>query len=220
MGEDISVDESDIDLDFTEKDEFFHSVDEYGISEFYGCKKMLYKTVGDSGVKVWDLLLIPGTVFLMFLAYSLPRTRHKLASAPLPLLALYILLVMTPGVSTLRAFITTIHPPSSQLDKLGWSITRSISLLLELTALTSISLPTSSTSKLPRILLGTCLGIASLFLILDVSLELSSPTKEFHVYSSQSNLYGEGGGMFVLLTLAYLSLMLLVQLLRGLGGLL
>merc|ERR1712021_24092 len=53
--EDISVDESDIDLDFTEKDEFFHSVDEYGISEFYGCKKMLYKTVGDSGVKVSEI---------------------------------------------------------------------------------------------------------------------------------------------------------------------
>merc|ERR1712025_1345173 len=160
---------------------------------YYGCKKMLYKTIGDSGVKVWDLLLlIPGTLSLLFLAYSLPRTRYKLTSAPLSLLALYLLLVLTPAVSTLRAFLTTVHPPSSNLDKVGWSITRSTSLLLELAAIITIYLPT--------FLLAICLGISSIFLLLDLSLELSTPAKEFHVYSSQSNLYGEGGGLFVLFT--------------------
>ena len=58
MSEDINADGLDGLDDFTDKDEFFHSPDEYGISEYYGCKKMLYKTIGDSGVKVTNLIKI------------------------------------------------------------------------------------------------------------------------------------------------------------------
>lgn len=200
--------EEDEEMDFTYKDEFFHNKDEYGISEYYGCKKMLYMTAWSSNVKVWDMMfLIPGTLFLLFLAYSAPRTRHKLTSVPLPLLFLYFFLVMAPTISTLRSLLASLLPPSPQMDKVGWSLARTTNLALELVGLLACSLNAQPSPTRSRVLLMTSLLLSSTFLLLDISLELTRPAKEFHVYGQQTNLYGEGGGMFVCLTSLPLSLL-------------
>ena len=62
-----------------ENSEFFHNKDEYGISEFTGCKSLLYKTIGDSesGYKVYVLCInthynINSFRFGIFFALYLP----------------------------------------------------------------------------------------------------------------------------------------------------
>ena len=48
----LTVNTTDSGDDWDKTDEFFHKKEEYGISEYNGCKYILYRTIGSSGYKV------------------------------------------------------------------------------------------------------------------------------------------------------------------------
>ena len=106
--------------------------------EYGACKHILYRTVGgysepESGFKVWLPLhspqpcfkisprhcllqvfdiccFVPSLLFLLFLLYSLPRTRQKLAGSPLLFLAVHALLGVTAAASLLRCILMFLAP--------------------------------------------------------------------------------------------------------------
>jgi len=222
-------------------DEFFHSKSEYGVSEYHACKRLLYSTVGDSNEKVWDIfLLLPSFVFLVILGYSSPRTRQQLAKAPsiLPK-TLHLLILTATAVAFLRSLLLLALPTHSHSDgvkdKVGWTICRSIGFSLDLCCLLSLAFPSSSSSTstwcppgsptpgaspgsetAPRHptkrYLQLLAASALVWGIFTLVLELAFPTKEFHVFSTCSSLYGEGGGLFTGLTALLLSFLYLAVL--------
>jgi len=234
---------------FSTGDEFMHEQWEYGISELSGCKRILYATVGSSNERVWDVFfLFPSLIFFVFLCYSWPRTRQQLAGSPTLHTSLHLLLLVTPGVSLLRTLLLLAFPTplysAGALDKVTWTITRAISLFLELCALLILFLTLPPSPRTSRRLLAILSLSSSFWAIFTLVLELTDPAKEFHVFSKCTSLYGEGGGLYISLTslllsslyssllvlhmfrrksrvsvLIYLSLLLLTSGLRTMGGL-
>lgn len=197
----LEVNESITD-DFTDHAEFFHNKDEYGISELNGCKYLLFRTIGDSGVKLWDILcFVPSLLFLLFLIYSYPRSRQKLNGAPLPFVAVHILLFLTTTVSSVRCLLMLMAPSpnddklAANLEKITWSFTHAATLCLELTALVIFVMPTLPTNKASKRIV-IVIGILSFCFGFMLSIiELRSPAKEFHVYQFTTDLFGDGGGV-------------------------
>jgi len=69
----LTVNTTDRGDDWDDTDEFFHKTEEYGISEYTGCKYLLYRTIGSSGYKLWDVLcFVPSVLLVIFLIYSSP----------------------------------------------------------------------------------------------------------------------------------------------------
>jgi len=225
----IGVNKTDAGDNWDDTDEFFHKKDEYGISEYNGCKYLLYRTIGSSGVKVWDVIcFVPSVLFLIFLIYSSPRSRQKLSGAPFLFVAIHVLLFVTSAVSAVRCILMWMAPSpnddniATNMEKITWSFTHAANLCLELTALVIFlfpSLPSNKSSK--RIL--TIISILSLcFGFLITILELKHPAKEFHVFSLTTNLFGDGGGIcimvFSMLTAAAYAALISLRVLQQKSG--
>jgi len=196
------------------------------------CKRLLYTTVGNSNERVWDIfLLLPSFLFLILLGYSSPRTQQQLAKMPILSRALHILILTANASSCLRSLlllVLPIHPHSAGVeDKVAWIICRSIGFSLDLCCLLSLAFSSSSFSSthlpspgppmgslpgseaVPRHPTKRYLHIIALSAfvwgVFTLVLELALPSKEFHVYSTCSFLYGEGGGLFIALNAILLS---------------
>eukprot|EP00092_Neocalanus_flemingeri_P005483 GFUD01005913.1.p1 GENE.GFUD01005913.1~~GFUD01005913.1.p1 ORF type:complete len:357 (-),score=50.50 GFUD01005913.1:57-1127(-) len=201
----LKVNTTDSGDDWDEKEQFFHKKDEYGISEYNGCKYLLYRTIGSSGVKVWDVLcLVPTVLFLIFLIYSSPRSRQKLSGAPFFFNAVHVLLFFTSAVSAVRCILMLMAPSpnddniATNMEKVTWSFTHAANLCLELTALVIFILPTLPSNKASKRILTVICILSFCFGFLITLIELRSPAKEFHVFSLSTNLFGDGGGIAIL----------------------
>jgi len=241
---DLTGNDTEDDTDhFEDKDEFWHSQGEFGISEHYMCKKMLYQTLGSSTYKVYDMvLLISSCLYLTYQMFTFRTIRHQLTTTHQRIL--YILLTLLPIISSLHSLLLLFYS-TPLVDKIDWTIIRTIALYLEFVSVwlvsTNIKIFARSTNLSTLIV---CFPM--IFCIWVMTFEISAPAKEFHVYSSQTDLYGEGGGLVVCLTSLllstlystlliimlrvdktsnvrytfYLVTMMVVNMLRGIGGLL
>jgi len=201
----LEVNTTDIDDDWDDKDEFFHKKDEYGISEYSGCKYLLYRTIGSSGVKVWDILcFVPSVLFLIFLIYSSPRSRQKLSGAPFFFVAIHVLLFITSTVSIVRCILMLMAPSpnddnlATNMEKVTWSFTHAATLCLELTALVIFVFPILPSNKASKRILAVISILSFCFGFFITILELHSPAKEFHVFHLSTNLFGDGGGICIM----------------------
>ncbi|RUS75804.1 hypothetical protein EGW08_016431, partial [Elysia chlorotica] len=72
------------------------------------CREILYKGIGDSAVRWWDLaILLPNCVFLLFLAYGLRMAVRKLQASSSPIFtAFYGLIVAVCIISVLRCVVS------------------------------------------------------------------------------------------------------------------
>lgn len=194
---------------FDKMDEFFLSKDDYGISEYSECKHILFRTIGSSGYKVWDVMcFVPSVLFLIFLIYSLPRSRQKLSGAPFFFVAIHVLLFTTSIVSIVRVILMWMAPSpnddklASNLEKLSWSFTHAAILCLELTSLIIFMFPNLPSNKASKRILAAISIFSVCFGCLVSIIELRSSPKEFHVIDAgdnlPTNLFGDGGGVFIL----------------------
>jgi len=198
-----------------ENSEFFHNKDEYGISEFTGCKSLLYKTIGDSesGYKIWDILcFVPSLLIVIFLIYSWPRSRQKLSGAPFLFVAIHILLFVTSIVSVVRVILMWIAPSpnadkvASNMEKVTWSITHGTVMALELVSLVIFIFPTLPSNKASQRILAAISTFSFVFCCILITIEIKYPAKEFHVYHYDTNLFGDGGGITILLCSLFLAI--------------
>jgi len=180
--------------------------------EYGACKHILYRTVGgysepESGFKVFDICcFVPSLLFLLFLLYSLPRTRQKLAGSPLLFLAVHALLGVTAAASLLRCILMFLAPSPNKdgtaagLEVVGWAGLQATLAALELTALTVFWLRTLPAERASKRLVGGILVVCSLLGGGLALLELSSPDPRFLViHLDRTPLYGSGGATAILL---------------------
>lgn len=198
-------------------DEFFQKEEDVPVSETFACKKMLFTTLGTSAVKTLDVcLLVPGLLTLFLLAYTSPRSRQKLSGSSLLVLALHLAIWTTTTLTLLRALITIALPTekdsSNILEKVTWALSRAGLLALELTAIANILLSFQASGKASKRILASSLLIAAIWFTITTIIELLAPSPAFHLFELGYNLYGEGGGLYTVLTAGCLCFLLTLAL--------
>merc|ERR1719445_73503 len=191
------------------------------------CKYFLYRTIGSSdqtttetGFKVFDIVnIVPSLLFMMFLLYSLPRTKQKLSGAPILFTSIHWMLHITTVSQIIRCLLMFMAPSpntdttSQGLEKFTWSIVHGTNLCLELAAFLIFILPVLPSNRSSHRILWIIGGMSLTYAILMAIVELNAPDEEFHVMRNglDTNLFGDGGSVFVLIfslasALAYSSL--------------
>jgi len=177
--------------------------------EEYSCRHLVYKTVGstqtDAGFKVYDICHVVGSlVFVIFLLYSLPRTRQKLSGAPFLLNTTHILLHVTSITQIVRCLLMFMAPSpnyditSSHMEKVTWAITHAVTFCLELTCFLIFMLPVLPSNRSSQRIFCLTAGLAAGYGLLLSTLELTQPSSMFHLDSLDADLYGDGGTIFIL----------------------
>jgi len=179
------------------------------------CKYFLYRTIGSSdqtttetGFKVFDIVnIVPSLLFLMFLLYSLPRTKQKLSGAPILFTSVHWLLHITTVSQIVRCLLMFMAPSpntdttSQGLEKFTWSFVHGTNLCLELAAFLIFILPVLPSNRSSHRILGIIGGMSLTYAILMAIVELNAPDEEFHVMRNglDTNLFGDGGSVFILI---------------------
>ncbi|KAG2471122.1 TPRA1 protein, partial [Polypterus senegalus] len=118
----------------------WHSDTETNITKPHKCLLILYKDIGDSRVRFWDLLLlVPNVAFFVFLLWKLPSARAKIRVTSSPIfITFYILVFVVAAVGITRAIVSMTVSASSAatiIDKILWEITRFFLLAIELSVI-------------------------------------------------------------------------------------
>jgi len=179
------------------------------------CKYFLYRTIGSSdqtttetGFKVFDIVnIVPSLLFMMFLLYSLPRTKQKLSGAPILFTSVHWLLHITTVSQIVRCLLMFMAPSpntnttSQGLEKFTWSFVHGTNLCLELAAFLIFILPVLPSNRSSHRILGIIGGMSLTYAILMAIVELNAPDEEFHVMRNglDTNLFGAGGSVFILI---------------------
>ena len=174
-------------------------------NRFVQCMQSLKKDI----FQVWDVLcFVPSLLFVVFLIYSLPRSRQKLSGAPFFFVAIHILLFTTSIVSVVRVVLMWMAPSpnddklASNLEKLSWAFTHAAILCLELTSLIIFMFPNLPSNKASKRILAAISIFSVCFGCLVTIIELKVSPKEFHVIdagdSLPTELFGDGGGVFIM----------------------
>jgi len=193
------------------------------------CKYFLYRTIGssdqqlvESGFKVNDIVhLVPSLLFLLFLVYSLPRTRVKLSGAPIMFTSIHLLLYVTCITQIVRCLLMFMIPSpnsdtvSRDVEKVTWSLTHGTNFCLELTSFLIFFLPLLPSNKASHRIMYIVSGVSAFLAVLISIIEINSINPQFHVSQQTTNLetdlFSDGGPVFILLVslasaLAYSSL--------------
>jgi len=193
------------------------------------CKYFLYRTIGssdqqlvESGFKVNDIVhLVPSLLFLLFLLYSLPRTRVKLSGAPIMFTSVHILLYVTSITQIVRCLLMFMIPSpnsdtvSRDTEKVTWSLTHGTNFCLELTSFLIFFLPLLPSNKSSHRIMYIVSGVSASLAVIISIIETHSSHPQFHVSQQTTNLktdlYSDGEPVFILLVslvsaLAYSSL--------------
>jgi len=197
------------------------------VNDESSCKYFLYRTIGstdqtttETGFKVFDIVnLVPSLLFMMFLLYSLPRTKQKLSGAPILFTSIHWMLHITTVSQIIRCLLMFMAPSpntdttSQGLEKFTWSIVHGTNLCLELAAFLIFILPVLPSNRSSHRILWIIVGMSLSYAILMSIVEINAPDREFHVMRNDldTNLFGDGGSVFVLIfslasALAYSSL--------------
>ena len=154
---------------------------------------------------MYDICHLTGSlVFVMFLLYSLPRTRQKLSGAPFLLNTTHILLHVTATTQIVRCLLMFMAPSpnyditSSHMEKVTWAITHAVTFCLELTSFLIFMLPVLPSNRSSQRIFCLTAGLAAGYGLLLSVLELTQPSSAFHVEWLDTDLYGAGGTVFIL----------------------
>ena len=155
--------------------------------------------------QVYDICHVVGSlVFVIFLLYSLPRTRQKLSGAPFLLNTTHILLHVTSLTQIVRCLLMFMAPSpnyditSSHMEKVTWAITHAVTFCLELTCFLIFMLPVLPSNRSSQRIFCLTTGLAAGYGLLLSVLELTQPSSMFHLDSLDTDLYGDGGTIFIL----------------------
>ncbi|CAL7939584.1 unnamed protein product [Xylocopa violacea] len=189
--------------------------------EEHFCKLILYKEIEDSGVRIWDIvILIPNLLFLLFIAVRFNRARLKLRATSSPIfLAFYGLVICNVVISVIRCIVSmTVNAAATvggKADKVLWVTVRFFLLSTEMSVVIfGLAFGhLDSRSSIRRVLLATSL-IALAFTITQGTLELVLPDDTFHIPSKDFYVFGHGGMMFwfcssLVFTMIYLFILIL-----------
>ncbi|XP_077890014.1 transmembrane protein adipocyte-associated 1 isoform X2 [Ictidomys tridecemlineatus] len=178
------------------------------------CLLLLYKDIGTSRVRYWDLLLlIPNVLFFIFLLWKLPFARAKIRVTSSPIfITFYILVFVVALVGIARAVVsmtvsaravasTTVSTsdPATVADKILWEITRFFLLAIELSVVI-LGLAfghLESKSSIKRVLAITIV-LSLAYSVTQGTLEILYP--DSHLSAEDFNIYGHGGRQFWLVS--------------------
>ena len=157
-------------------------------------------------MQVYDICHLVGSlVFIIFLLYSLPRTRQKLSGAPFLLNLTHILLHVTCLTQVVRCLLMFLAPSpnndttSSHMEKVTWAITHSVNFCMEMTSFLIFMLPQLPSNRSSQRIFCLTAGLAGGYGFIICLLELVRSSPEYHVDQLQADLYSDGGTVFVLL---------------------
>lgn len=171
------------------------------------CKKILYMDIGESSVRVWDLLLLlPTLVFLLGLLFKINSARLKLRAVHSPIYAtFYGLIWLNTVISVARAIVSmTVNaatPSGDEANKLLYVIVRFFLLATEMSVVVFAVFfgHLDNKTSIRRVLAVTSM-IALPYSVVQGVLELVKPDPNFHVDSKDYDLFGHGGSLFWLIS--------------------
>ena len=182
------------------QDTFFHPS---LIEDDAPCKAILHVHVGNSNIRVWDiLLLIPNLAFLLFLFFRLSSTRMRLRATKSEVIRMFYSLVLALVLTgSFRCFIAIIlyltNPVHDRMDTLIWECGQMIFLTIEITVglLAMTGGKRDSLSHCRRIIIVSCL-ISMVISSIQLYMEVSQPYYGYMVLETGYQMYGSGGPVF------------------------
>lgn len=178
------------------------------------CQWILYEDIGQSRVRIWDLIiLIPNSLFMMFLIWNLKLAVSKLKQTSSPIFtAFYILVCMVSVISVLRCIVgMTVNASvlaGDITDKVLWLVLRFFLLATELSVVVfglAFGHLDSKTS-IRRVLLVTSVS-AFIYSCIQGTLEFMYPDPKFHVekddVAKNYDIFAHGGMIFWITSSAF-----------------
>ena len=203
------------------QDTFFHPD---LIEDDNDCKVILHVTIGDSLLRVWDLIiLIPNVAFLLFLLYQLPNRRSSLQSSPdsqaIKMKTFHSFVVTLSLASALRCFLAIIlnlsNPVHDVTNSVIWSIGSLVFLSVELAVAALLVSEDNIRNHQTRRLIAVSCILALALTATQLYFELESPNYGLRVLQTNYQLWSRGGPVFSAalagsLSLLYTALVLLL----------
>ncbi|XP_076058048.1 transmembrane protein adipocyte-associated 1 homolog isoform X2 [Oratosquilla oratoria] len=167
------------------------------------CRLILYTEIGDSRVRVWDLLiLLPTTLFFIGLLVKLNSARLKLRAVHSPIYAtFYGLIWLNTLISVTRCIVSmTVNAASPSGDLAGkilYVIVRFFLLATEMSVVVFAIFfgHLDNKTSIRRVLFVTSL-IAFPYSVVQGVLEVVAPDEDFHIPSKDYDLFAHGGSLF------------------------
>ncbi|XP_042893619.1 transmembrane protein adipocyte-associated 1 homolog [Penaeus japonicus] len=167
------------------------------------CKLILYMEIGDSRVRVWDLLLLlPTVLFLIGLLIKINSARLKLRAVHSPIYAtFYGLIWLNTLVSVTRCVVSmTVNaatPSGDVANKLLYVIVRFFLLATEMSVVVFAIFfgHLDNKTSIRRVLVVTSM-IAMPYSVVQGALEVLTPDQDFYVPTKDYDLFGHGGSLF------------------------
>lgn len=176
------------------------------------CQAILYDDIGESRVRVWDLIiLIPNVFFLIFLLYKSKSAVTKLRSTSSPIFtAFYVLVCLVAVISVLRCVVSMTVNASvlagDITDKVLWLVLRFFLLGTEMSIIVfGLAFGhLDSRKSIQRVLLVTSC-VALIYSCTQGTLEFEYPDPQFHIQKGSNETYQDfdifaHGGMIFWLT--------------------
>nr|XP_022299220.1 transmembrane protein adipocyte-associated 1 homolog [Crassostrea virginica] len=176
------------------------------------CQAILYDDIGDSRVRVWDLIiLVPNVFFLAFLIFKSKSAITKLRSTSSPIFtAFYVLVCIVSLISVLRCVVSMTVNASvlagDITDKVLWLVLRFFLLATEMSIIVfglAFGHLDSRKSIQSVLLVTSC--VALIYSCTQGTLEFEYPDPRFHVEKGSNETYQNfdifaHGGMIFLIT--------------------
>ena len=188
------------------QDTFFHPT---LIKDDAPCKAILHSHIGDSNLRVWDILLLtPNIVFILFLFLRLANIRMKLRTTNSHVLRMFHSLVVSLSLtSAFRCFTSIIlylsNPVHDVTDTLIWQTAHLIFLTGELIVgvlvMTGGKVENDTVIHCKRVMV---LGAVISMVVSSVQLylELHQPYYGYLVLATNYHMFGHGGPVFLAIT--------------------
>ena len=196
------------------QDTFFHPdlIEDDGT-----CKVILYTGLGNSQVRVWDLIiLIPNVLFLLFLLFQLPKSRSKIHSSPSQVVKTFYSFVvglsLTAAVRSLLSIILNLSNPVHDVtDAIIWEFGAFVFLSIELATGVLVVIENKIRNH-QRLITASC-TVALLVTILQIYFEIRRPFYGLRVLTTGYQLWSQGGPVFSAVLAGLLSAFSLILLL-------
>ncbi|XP_006823482.1 transmembrane protein adipocyte-associated 1 homolog [Saccoglossus kowalevskii] len=174
-----------------------------GNNSLHPCLWILYEDVNNSGVRAWDVaLVIPNTLFLLFLLLTLKQAYGKLKHSDSPIFTLfYILVFLVAVISVIRCVVSmTVNAATdvgSDIDKILWLVLKFFLLATELSVLIfGLAFGhLDSKSSIKRVLIVTTF-VAFTYSVTQGVLELVYPDHRLQAANKNFGVYAHGGMLF------------------------
>ncbi|XP_038068589.1 transmembrane protein adipocyte-associated 1-like [Patiria miniata] len=190
------------------------------IENIQPCLYVLYADIGSSNVRIWDLaLLIPNTLFLIFLIFKCKIAITKLRQTSSAIFFAFYAMVLTVAIISVARAVVSMMVNASTIsgdiaDTVLWIIVKFFLISIELSVIIFglCSSIVESKAIIKRIVLGTS-AIALAYSVTQGVLEIKFPDKHY-IAPDKYDIYAHGGMLFwcissSLFSLAYFIILIL-----------